>query len=152
MVVNEQAVAAVAAKVEEAVWNLEGKRIALLGLAFKAGTEDVRGAPALVLARRFADEGASVVGHDPRAGAEALAEVPQLEVVDDVYEAVTGAHCVVICTEWPEYRGLDLDRLRELAAYPILVDGRNVLEPDRAERAGLTYVSVGRPVRHGELR
>lgn len=150
MLVNEDAVAAVAAKVEEAVWNLEGKRIALLGLAFKSGTDDVRSSPALILARRFADEGAVVVGHDPMAAAEARAAIPELEVADDPYEAITGAHCVVICTEWPEYRELDLDRVRELAAYPIVVDGRNVLDPDRAELAGLTYLPVGRPARRGE--
>ena len=150
MLVNEDAVAAVAAKVEEAVWNLEGKRIALLGLAFKSGTDDVRGSPALILARRFAGEGAVVVGHDPMAAAEARATIPELEVADDPYEAITGAHCVVICTEWPEYRELDLDRVRELAAYPIVVDGRNVLDPDRAELAGLTYLPVGRPARRGE--
>ena len=150
MLVNEDAVAAVAAKVEEAVWNLEGKRIALLGLAFKSGTDDVRSSPALILARRFADEGAVVVGHDPMAAAEARATIPELEVADDPYEALTGAHCVVICTEWPEYRELDLDRVRELAAYPIVVDGRNVLDPDRAELAGLTYLPVGRPARRGE--
>jgi UDPglucose 6-dehydrogenase len=150
MLVNEESVTAVAAKVEEAVWNLEGKRIVLLGLAFKAGTDDVRGAPALALARRFADEGAVVVGHDPMAGAEAKAAVPELEIADDLYDAVTGAHCVVVCAEWPEYRDLDLDRLRALAAYPIVVDGRNVLDPARAEAAGLTYLSVGRPARRGE--
>jgi UDPglucose 6-dehydrogenase len=150
MLVNEDAVAAVAAKVEEAVWNLEGKRIALLGLAFKSGTDDVRGSPALILARRFAGEGAVVVGHDPMAAAEARAAIPELEVADDPYEAITGAHCVVICTEWPEYRELDLDRVRRLAAYPIIVDGRNVLDPDRAELAGLTYLPVGRPARRGE--
>jgi len=150
MLVNEDAVAAVAAKVEEAVWNLEGKRIALLGLAFKSGTDDVRSSPALILARRFADEGAVVVGHDPMAAAEARAAIPELEVADDPYEALTGAHCVVICTEWPEYRELDLDRVRRLAAYPIIVDGRNVLDPDRAELAGLTYLPVGRPARRGE--
>ena len=150
MLVNEDAVAAVAAKVEEAVWNLEGKRIALLGLAFKSGTDDVRSSPALILARRFADEGAVVIGHDPMAAAEARAAIPELEVADDPYEALTGAHCVVICTEWPEYRELDLDRVCELAAYPIVVDGRNVLDPDRAELAGLTYLPVGRPARRGE--
>ena len=148
--VNEEAVTAVAAKVEEAVWNLEGKRIAFLGLAFKVGTDDVRCAPALTLARRFAEEGAVVVGHDPMAAAEARAAFPDLEIASDAYEAVTSAHCIVICTEWPEYRELDLDRVRRLAAYPIVVDGRNVLDPDRAELAGLTYLPVGRPVRRRE--
>ena len=126
MLVNEEAVAAVAAKVEEAgrPGTSKGKWIALLGLAFKAGTDDVRGSPALALARRFADEGAVVVGHDPMAAAEARAAVPQLEVVDDPYAAVTGAHCVVLCTEGPEYRDLDLERVRRQAAYAIVVDGR----------------------------
>jgi UDPglucose 6-dehydrogenase len=150
MLVNEESVAAVAAKVEEAVWNLEGKRIALLGLAFKAGTDDIRDAPALTLARRFAGEGAVMVGHDPMAAAEARAAVPELEIAEDVYDAVTGAHCTVLCTEWGEYRDLDLDRLRTLAAYPIVVDGRNILDPARAEAAGLTYLPVGRPARRGE--
>ncbi len=149
--VNEEAVTAVAGKVAEALWNLEGKRIALLGLAFKAGTDDVRCAPALTLARRFADEGAVVVGHDPMAAAEARAALPELQIADDPYEAVAGAHCVVICTEWPEYRELDLNRLRRLVSYPIVVDGRNVLDPDRAQSAGLTYLSVGRASRLGEI-
>jgi UDPglucose 6-dehydrogenase len=149
--VNEEAVSAVAAKVEEAVWNLEGKRIALLGLAFKVGTDDVRCAPALTLARRFTEEGAVVVGHDPMAAAEARAAFPDLQIAGDSYEAVTSAHCIVICTEWPEYRELDLDRVRGLVAYPIVVDGRNVLDPDRAQLAGLTYLPVGRPARLGEV-
>lgn len=148
--VNEEAVKAVAAKVEEAVWNLEGKKIALLGLAFKVGTDDMRCAPALTLARRFAGEGAVVVGHDPMAAAEARAAFPDLQIADDPYEAVRSAHCVVICTEWPDYRELDLDRVRRLVAYPIVVDGRNVLDPDRAQLAGLTYLPVGRPARLGE--
>jgi UDPglucose 6-dehydrogenase len=148
--VNEEAITAVAAKVEEAVWNLEGKRIAFLGLAFKVGTDDVRSAPALTLARRFAGEGAVVVGHDPMAAAEARAAFPDLRIADDPYEAVSGAHCIVVCTEWPEYRELDLEEVRRLVAYPIVVDGRNVLDPDRAQLAGLTYLPVGRPTRLGE--
>jgi UDPglucose 6-dehydrogenase len=144
---NERAVDAVAALVEDAVWNLEGKRIALLGLAFKAGTDDVRTSPALALARRFIDAGATVVGHDALAGAEAKAAVPSLEVADDPYGALAGAHCIVIGTEDAEYASLDLERVREAAAYPIVVDGRNVLDPDAAEAAGLTYLPVGRPAR-----
>ena len=145
--VNEEAVASVAAKVQEAVWNLEAKRIALLGLAFKPGTDDVRSAPALVLARRFLAEGAVVVGHDPMASADAKAQLSELETVDDPYEAAAGAHCVVLCTDWPEYRTLDLRQLRETVAYPILVDGRNIFDPDEAEAAGFTYLPVGRPSR-----
>jgi UDPglucose 6-dehydrogenase len=107
----------------------------------------VRSAPALVLARRFLAEGATVVGHDPMAAAEAKAQLPELETVDDPYEAAAGAHCVVVCTDWPEYRALDLHRLRETVAYPVVVDGRNVFDPDRAQAAGFTYLPVGRPAR-----
>lgn len=145
--VNEEAVLVVASKVEEAVWNLEGKRIALLGLAFKPGTDDVRSAPAIALARRFASEGATVLGHDPMAAAAATAAMPEIQTADDPYEAASGAHCLIVCTEWPEYRELDLVRLREAVAYPIFVDGRNWLDADRVEAAGFTYIPIGRPAR-----
>ncbi len=134
-------------KVEEAVWNLEGKRIALLGLAFKAGTDDVRGAPALALARRFADEGAVVVGHDPMAAAEARAAEPALEIADDVYDAIAGADCVVVCTEWPEYRRLDLDRLRALVATPSSSMAATCsIPPGRSPPGSRTCPSEGRRV------
>jgi UDPglucose 6-dehydrogenase len=150
--VNEDAVAAVAQRVEEAVWNLEGKRIALLGLAFKDGTDDVRSAPGVALARRLAAHGATIVGHDRLAAAEATAAMPELLTAEDPYDVVAGAHCTIVCTDWQGYAELDLERLRDLAAYPILVDGRNVVDPDRAEAAGLTYIAVGRPIRRGEDR
>jgi UDPglucose 6-dehydrogenase len=84
------------------------------------------------------------------AAAEARAAMPELQIADELEEALAGAHCVVLCTEAAEYRELDLERLRDLVAYPIVVDGRNVLDPDRAEAAGLTYLPVGRPSRRAE--
>lgn len=143
--VNEEAVAHVTDKVREAMWNLEGKRIGLLGLAFKSETDDVRASPALELARRLIAEKASVVAHDPMASDRARAEMPDLETVDDPYAAASGANCVVICTDWDEYRGLDLNRLRVEMAYPIVVDGRNVFDPDEMRTAGISYFSIGRP-------
>jgi len=142
--INDEALEAVAGKVEEALWNLEGKRIAVFGLAFKAGTDDVRGAPALELVRRLRSEGAEVVAWDPMAGEAARREVPDLELAEDPVGAATGAHCVVVCTEWPELRSLDLAELRAAMAYPVLVDGRNALDPEVARKAGITYLSVGR--------
>ena len=143
--VNEEAVEAVAAKVEEALWNLEGKRIALLGLAFKAGTDDVRFSPALALARRLLAAGAVVVGCDPRAASNAKEDLPELEVASDAYEAASGAHAVVVATEWPVFRDLDLGRLKEIMTYPLVVDGRNLFDPSEMADAGFWYYPTGRP-------
>lgn len=143
--INEEAIEATFRKVEDAVWNLEGKRVALLGLAFKPGTDDVRFAPALILAERLLGAGAQPVGYDPQAGTTAKAEVPGLDVAPDPYGALEGAHCAVVCTEWEELRELDLDRVRSAMAVPVIVDGRNVFEPAAMRRAGFTYVSTGRP-------
>ena len=142
--INEEAVEAVAAKVVDVLWNLDGKRIALLGLSFKPGTDDVRFAPALALGRRLGIEGAAVVGYDPQAMANAKSELPELEVASDPYAAASGAHCLVLCTEWAEFRELDLDRLKEVMAYPLVVDGRNMFEPKEMEERGFSYHPTGR--------
>jgi UDPglucose 6-dehydrogenase len=143
--INDDAVAAAADKVIEALWNVDGKRVALFGLAFKPGTDDVRCAPALSLARRLLHEGAHVVGYDPEAAANAKAEVPELEIAPDAYEAAQAAHCVVLCTEWDEFKSLDLDRLRAAMTYPVIVDGRNLFDLESMRQAGFTYYPTGRP-------
>jgi UDPglucose 6-dehydrogenase len=142
--INDEAVEATAERVKEGLWNLEDKTVALLGLAFKPGTDDVRFAPALVLARRLLAEGAHVVGYDPQAMANAKEEVPGLHVAPDAYQAASGAHCVVICTEWPEFRALHLERLRSVMAYPLVVDGRNVFSRQSITAAGFKYFPMGR--------
>lgn len=142
--VNDEALDAVARLVEEAMWNVEGKTVALLGLAFKPGTDDVRSAPALALADRLLSEGARVVGHDPMASGAAARELPQLTIAPDPYVAAEGAHCVVVCTEWPEYRDLDLDRLGSSMTTRVMVDARNAVDPESARNAGFTYAAVGR--------
>jgi UDPglucose 6-dehydrogenase len=142
--INDEAVATAAAKVEEAVWNLEGKRVALLGLAFKPGTDDVRFSPALELARKLIERGAAVVGHDPQAEGNAMAELPALETAADSYAAAADAHCLVVCTEWKEFRDLDLGRLRAAMAYPVIVDARNLFDTETMRAAGFTYYPTGR--------
>ncbi len=143
--INDEAVAATVDKISDALWNLEDKRIALLGLAFKPGTDDVRAAPALDLASRLIAAGAHVVGTDPEAETNAKAEVPQLELAPDAYAAAAGAHCVVLCTEWPDYSGIDLEKLKGVMAYPVMVDGRNLYDPKIMEEAGFNYYATGRP-------
>jgi UDPglucose 6-dehydrogenase len=143
---NEEAVEATVAKIEDALWNLEGKRIALLGLAFKPNTDDVRFSPALALAQRLISAGASVVGYDPQAAANAKQDVPDLEIASDAYDAASGANCVVVATEWDELRALDLAALRRAMASPIMVDARNALDADSVVTAGFAaYHAVGRP-------
>jgi UDPglucose 6-dehydrogenase len=142
--INDDAVDAAVDKIRDALWNLEEKRIALWGLSFKPGTDDVRFSPALALARKLLDEGATVIGYDPQAGHHAKNEVPDLEISADPYEAVTGSHCLVLCTEWDEFASADMARVKELLAYPIVVDGRNALDRGELDRLGITYVGTGR--------
>jgi UDPglucose 6-dehydrogenase len=143
--INDGAIDAAVEKITDALWNLEDKRIALLGLAFKPGTDDVRLAPALALATRLIDHGATCIGYDPQAGDPAAAEVPDLKIASTPYEAARGAHCVVICTEWDEFKTLDLEKLKEVVEYPIIVDGRNIFDYDQVRAAGFTYYPTGRP-------
>ena len=143
---NDEAVEATIAKVRDALWNLEDKRVALLGLAFKPGTDDVRFSPALVLAERLISEGARVVGYDPKAMAAAATELPGLELADDAYAALDGAHCAVVATDWEEFSELDLTKARALMAFSIVIDGRNLFEPAAMAEAGFTYYPTGRPV------
>jgi UDPglucose 6-dehydrogenase len=147
--INEEAIDATLEKVKDALWNLEDKRVALLGLSFKPKTDDVRLSPALALARKLIDEDATVVGYDPEAGPNAKSELPDLELAPSVYDALEGAHCVVVCTEWDEFRSIDLDRARDILAHPIVVDGRNVFDPAEMRRKGFIYYGTGRPSDHG---
>jgi UDPglucose 6-dehydrogenase len=142
--INDEAVDAVLLKVRDGLWNLESKRIALFGLAFKPGTDDIRFSPALSLARRLIKEGATVIGYDPEAMASAKEEIPELELASDGYAAAADAHCVVICTEWAEFREMDLNILKDMMAYPMVVDGRNVFGPDEMRALGFTYYPTGR--------
>ena len=147
--INDDAVVSVFKKIEHEMWNLEEKRIALLGLSFKPNTSDTRFSPSLVLAQKLIDAGAEVVGYDPQAGAAAARRVPELGIEDDPYAALTGAHCAVIATDWAEFAGLDLVKAAEIMRFKVIVDARNLLDPDAAETAGFTYLPTGRPARRG---
>jgi UDPglucose 6-dehydrogenase len=143
--INNEAVDATLDKLRDALWNLEEKRIGLLGLSFKPDTDDVRFSPAIALAKRLIDEGSIVIGYDPEAGSNAKSELPELEVASDPYDAVRNAHCLVICTDWQEFKGLDLSRVKQEMVYPLVVDGRNLFDPKEMVAAGFTYYSTGRP-------
>jgi UDPglucose 6-dehydrogenase len=143
--VNERQRKQVIAKLQRDLHTLKGKRVALLGLAFKPNTDDLREAPSLEIARCLDSRGARVVGYDPVASKKAVGLVPNLRVVFDPYEALEGAHAAVVVTEWEEVRALDLEKAAALMESPkLLIDGRNVYEPKAAAAAGLLYRGFGR--------
>lgn len=143
--INEDALRAAFDKIKDVLWNLEDKKVALFGLSFKPHTDDVRDSPALNLASELISAGVTVSGYDPEAGLAAAAQVEGLEVCDDPYQAAERAHCIVICTEWPEFIGLDWPRIKGICNRPIILDGRNLLDSEAAEIAGFTYIPTGRP-------
>ena len=118
--------------------------VALLGLAFKANTDDMREAPSIVLASRLLAEGAEVRAWDPVADGSKLPK--GVEVVTSVADAVRGADAAVIVTEWDELKGLATAEVRASMANPLIVDGRNLLDPEETRRAGFAYEGIGRPI------
>jgi len=139
--VNELQKRRVIGKLTQVLGSLRGKRIALLGLAFKPNTDDTREAPAFVLAGRLLAEGADVVAWDPVAHADGLHGVEQVATVDD---AVPGADAVVLVTEWPELADVDWAAVAAGMRTPFFVDGRNMLDPETMRAAGFTYDGIGR--------
>ena len=127
------------------LWNVSGKEIAILGVAFKPGTDDIRDAPALDVIDALRADGASIRLHDPVALPAVRDRYPDATFCDKVEDAVRGAHAVVVCTEWDEYRALTPQRLAELLQYPVVIDARGVWDPAALRAAGLTVASVGRP-------
>jgi UDPglucose 6-dehydrogenase len=123
---------------------IKGKRVAVLGLAFKPNTDDMREAPSIPIVKTLVERGASVVAFDPVARHQAEQIFSGVEFTDDAYAAADGADALVIVTEWDEFRALDLERVGSLLKGKILVDLRNVYDRSEAEEAGLTYYGVGR--------
>ncbi|GJM39092.1 MAG: UDP-glucose 6-dehydrogenase [Acidimicrobiales bacterium] len=123
------------------VTKLDGATVALLGLAFKAGTDDTRESPALAVARRLIAAGATVRGYDP---AVKSVDIDGLEVVDDAYAACEGANALVVATEWDDFKWLDLDKIADSMADKHVIDARNLLDRGAVRRRGFTYQGVGR--------
>ena len=143
--VNDARKRAMARKVINALGgSVRGKKIALLGLAFKPNTDDMRDAPSLAIVASLAGDGAQVHAYDPESMAQARPLMPEVTFHDNAYSALEGADALAIVTEWDAFRALDLDRVRSLLKQPIIVDLRNVYRPGDVRKRGFTYVSVGR--------
>src|SRR5712691_4811985 len=132
-------------KIRGALWTLRGKRLGVLGLAFKGGTDDIRESPAILLVQSLLQEGCQIAAYDPAAGERAREVLnSNVEFVNSAYEAASGADALLILTEWEEFSALDLNRLHKQLKYPIVIDGRNLYDPETMAAHGFTYYSVGR--------
>jgi UDPglucose 6-dehydrogenase len=131
-------------KVREILGTLDDKVVAILGLAFKPNTDDMRDAPAIEIAQNLQAGGALVKGYDPVSMTVAGRHLPGLKLCEDAYEAAAGSDAVVICTEWNEFKQLDLPRLKHNMRQPVVVDGRNIYDPATMQRLGFTYRGMGR--------
>ena len=149
--INADQRALIVAKLRRLLGTLRGARVGLLGLTFKPNTDDLRDAPALEIARGLLLEGASVAAYDPAGMAHAADLLPALDLAGDAYAVAAGADALVLVTEWNEFKQLDLCRLRGVMRRAVLVDGRNMYDPERLRAAGFSYEGIGR-AGAGEVR
>jgi UDPglucose 6-dehydrogenase len=131
-------------KIQDTLWVLKDKKLGVLGLAFKQNTDDVRMSPAIELCQRLQKEGAVLRVHDPKAMEKAGAVLKNVTYVPDMNDVAEGCDALIVATEWPVFKKLDLERARKLLTHPILFDGRNLFDPAEMERLGFIYKSVGR--------
>jgi UDPglucose 6-dehydrogenase len=138
-------------KVRSALWNLRGKKLGVLGLAFKGDTDDIRESPAIEIVRMLVSEGCSITAFDPAAIERTQQVLPasnNVRYAADAYEAANDADALLILTDWQEFADLDLRRMNQALRYPIIIDGRNLYDPAVMNDYGFTYLSVGRPAVH----
>jgi len=136
-------------KIRSALWTLRGKNLGVLGLAFKGGTDDIRESPALFMVQALLQEGSKITAYDPAAMERTQEAMSSgIKFASSAYEAAHGADALLILTEWEEFANLDLHRLRQELKYPIVIDGRNLYDPEVMAALGFTYYSVGRPTCH----
>ena len=131
-------------KMKEIMWNVKGKTIGVLGLAFKPDTDDMRNAPAIDIIEELQKEGAKIKAYDPVAMKKAKEILKNVTYCRDSYEAAKDSDALVILTEWEEFKHLNLERIKALLKIPVIIDGRNIFEIDRVKSLGFTYKSVGR--------
>jgi UDPglucose 6-dehydrogenase len=142
--VNKQRIERFFDKVRQALWVVKGKRVAVLGLAFKANTDDVRFSPALEVVKELLRQGAQVQATDPEAISRAKTLFPAASYHEDPYETLRGAEAALVCTEWDVFRELDWERAGKVMARRLVVDGRNLYSPLRMRELGFEYFSFGR--------
>jgi UDPglucose 6-dehydrogenase len=142
--VNQRQRERMVTKIENAIGDLAGKTIAFLGLTFKPNTDDIREAPAIFIIQELVKKGARIKAFDPAGVDNAKEVLPDIEYTGDAYGTMENADGLVITTEWNQFRNLDWDRIKGLLKNPVVVDLRNIYEPDRMKELGFRYSTVGR--------
>ncbi len=142
--INEQQSHLVARKAKDLLWNLNNKTIGLLGLAFKPNTDDIREAPSIKIIKQLQQEGVKIKAYDPKAMDSIKQMFPEIELCRDPYQVAEGSDALVIVTDWEEFKKMDLRKIKELLNQPVIIDGRNMFDPDEMEKLGFTYRGVGR--------
>lgn len=142
--INQRATQRFIDRIAQELGTVRGKTITILGLAFKPDTDDIRNSPALKIIEKLKLAGAKIKAYDPKALANAQKLIPDIDYATDPYQAAEGSEALVICTEWNEFRNLDLAKIKDLMAVPIIFDGRNALPGQEAKTLGFKYFGVGR--------
>ncbi len=142
--INQEQRTFILKKIKDNLWIIKDKVIAVLGLAFKPDTDDIRSAPALDLINVLKQEGARIRVYDPQAMKKAKGFLTDVKFCRDSYEAAKGADCLLVVTEWNEFKELDFKKLKKSLRRPLLIDGRNIYDPALLKKAGFTYIAVGR--------
>ena len=142
--INHEQIEQFLKKIKESLWTLNNKTIGILGLAFKPDTDDMREAPSLKIIKRLQAEGAKVKAFDPAATGTAQAVFENIEYCADPYTVAASSDCLLILTEWEEFKNLDLKRIKLLLKNPLIIDGRNIYDPQKLRDMGFTYIGVGR--------
>jgi len=142
--INEAQLGFALSKIKDLLWIIKDKKIGVLGLAFKSNTDDIRNSPAIELIKMLQKEGAKISVYDPQAIKKARNALRNVAFCGDVYSVCRGADCLLIATEWDEFKNLDFIRVKKLLNRPIIIDGRNLFDPKDLVRLGFCYVSMGR--------
>ena len=143
--INEQQKKFMVKKIKEALWILKNKTIGILGLSFKPNTDDMRCAPSLDIIKELQAEEAKIKAYDPFATKKASLYLTNVQFTNDAYSLARGCDCLVVITEWDEFKELDFLRIKKLLKRPLIIDGRNIYDPNKLKKLGFEYISVGRP-------
>ncbi|MAF14356.1 MAG: UDP-glucose 6-dehydrogenase [Parcubacteria group bacterium] len=142
--INQQATDDFVHKIEKELWVLDGKQIGILGLSFKPNTDDIRNSPAIKVIEKLKKDGAKIRAYDPEAMENAKKVITGIEYDTDPYKIAKKAEALIICTEWDEFKKLDLTKIKELMSTPVIFDGRNIFDPKKVKALDFKYFGIGR--------